>query len=98
MAREPKAGDNVAWKTSQGETTGKVVEKVTQETKIKGHVVAASPENPEYIVESDRCSMRSQCHGSAVTATAMTIATGPPMPTSLITHRTDTATAGKLSA
>ena len=54
----PKPGDPVAWETSQGETTGTVVEKVTARTRIKGHVVAASPENPEYIVESDKTGAR----------------------------------------
>jgi len=29
-------------------------EKLTSETKIKGHKVAASPKNPEYLVESDK--------------------------------------------
>lgn len=58
MAREPSPGDKVAWETSQGETTGKVVEKVTRRTKIKGHTVAASPEEPQYIVESDKTGAR----------------------------------------
>ena len=58
MSGAPKPGDEVAWETSQGETTGKVVEKVTERTRIKGHVVAASPENPEYIVESDKTGAR----------------------------------------
>ncbi|MFN3669817.1 MAG: DUF2945 domain-containing protein [Brevundimonas sp.] len=49
-----KAGDAVRWDHSQGETTGKVVRKATRATSIKGHKVAASPENPEYIVESDK--------------------------------------------
>lgn len=49
-----KAGDKVQWDHSQGETTGKVVRKVTSPTRIKGHNVAASKDNPEYIVESDK--------------------------------------------
>jgi hypothetical protein len=31
-----------------------VVRKQTTQTKIKGHVVAASPDNPEYIVRSEK--------------------------------------------
>jgi hypothetical protein len=54
MAKQLKAGDQVAWDTSQGETRGKVVRKQTTPTKIKSHKVAASPENPEYIVKSDK--------------------------------------------
>jgi hypothetical protein len=54
MTKQLKAGDKVAWDTSQGETKGKVVKKQTTPTKIKSHKVAASPENPEYIVKSDK--------------------------------------------
>ncbi|RCJ25812.1 hypothetical protein A6S26_15090 [Nostoc sp. ATCC 43529] len=54
MSEEFKKGDRVEWKTSQGETTGKVVKKVTSPTDIKKHHVAASEDNPQYIVESDK--------------------------------------------
>ena len=54
MAKTLKAGDAVAWNSSQGEVKGKVVRKQTSPTKIKGHAVKASPENPEYIVKSDK--------------------------------------------
>ena len=49
-----KAGDTVKWDHSQGTTQGKVIKKVTSPTQIKGHKVAASEDNPEYIVESDK--------------------------------------------
>jgi hypothetical protein len=49
-----KAGDAVKWDHSQGTTQGKVVKKVTSPTKIKGHKVAASEDNPEYIVQSNK--------------------------------------------
>ncbi len=49
-----KAGDAVKWDHSQGTTKGKVVKKVTSPTQIKGHKVAASKDNPEYIVKSDK--------------------------------------------
>ena len=52
MAKALKAGDKVAWDTSQGETHGTVVKKQTAPTRIKGHTVAASKDNPEYIVKS----------------------------------------------
>jgi hypothetical protein len=53
-----KAGDTVKWDHSQGTTTGKVVKKLTSPTKIKGHKVAASPDNPEYLVESGKTGAR----------------------------------------
>ncbi len=54
MAKAFKAGDKVEWDSSGGHSVGKVVKKVTSETKIKGHKVAASKDNPEYIVKSDK--------------------------------------------
>lgn len=53
MAKALKAGDKVSWKSHGGEAHGKVVKKITSPTKIKSHKVAASPDNPEFIVETD---------------------------------------------
>ena len=54
MAKTLKAGDEVEWDSSGGHSVGKVVRKQTSPTKIKGHKVAASSDNPEYIVRSDK--------------------------------------------
>ena len=48
-----KKGDEVSWKSHAGTAHGIVEKKQTSPTTIKGHKVAASPENPEYIVKSD---------------------------------------------
>ena len=53
MDTQPKRGQSVSWKSHGGEAHGKVVKKVTRRTKIKSHTVAASPEAPEFIVETD---------------------------------------------
>jgi len=53
-AADLKKGDKVEWDSSGGHSVGKVVKKVTSPTKIKGHTVAASKDNPEYIVKSDK--------------------------------------------
>lgn len=53
MTKELKPGDKVEWDHSQGTTVGHVVRKQTTPTQIKGHKVAASKDNPQYIVESD---------------------------------------------
>jgi plastocyanin len=52
MAEDLKAGDTVKWNSHGGEAHGKVVKKQTSETQIKGHKVAASKENPQFIVET----------------------------------------------
>lgn len=49
-----ESGDHVAWNTPQGETTGIVKRKLTKPAKIKDHEVAASADNPEYLVVSDK--------------------------------------------
>lgn len=54
MAEEFEKGDRVSWETSQGRTDGVVEKKQTTETHIKGHKVAASKEEPQYIVRSDK--------------------------------------------
>jgi uncharacterized protein YijF (DUF1287 family) len=53
MADGPKAGDRVTWKSHGGTAHGKVVRKQTRETRIKGHKVAASKDEPQLIVETD---------------------------------------------
>lgn len=54
MTDKLKKGDKVEWKSSQGEVEGTVEKKLTEPTDIKGHHVAASKENPEYLVKSDK--------------------------------------------
>lgn len=51
-AKTLKKGDKVSWETSQGRTHGAVVRKQISETQIKGHKVAASKDDPQYIVRS----------------------------------------------
>lgn len=48
-----KVGDKVSWKSHGGTAEGKIEKKVTSRTKIKGHTVAASKEEPQFIVKTD---------------------------------------------
>ena len=54
MTKELHKGDKVSWDSSGGHSTGKVVKKLTSPMMIKGHKVAASKDNPEYLVETDQ--------------------------------------------
>ena len=54
MADDPKAGDKVHWESSQGTVHGTVEKKLTSPTDIKGHHVAASKDNPEFLVKSSK--------------------------------------------
>jgi hypothetical protein len=53
MTKELKSGDRVSWSSHGGKAHGKVVKKLTKPMEIKGHHVAASPDNPEYLVETN---------------------------------------------
>jgi hypothetical protein len=58
MTETFKQGDRVSWNTSQGMTHGKVVEKLTSDTKIEDHQVRASDDDPQYLVESEKTGAR----------------------------------------
>lgn len=58
MTKSLRKGDKVEWDSSGGHSVGKVVKKVTSETHIKGHKVAATEDEPQYIVESDKSGKR----------------------------------------
>lgn len=53
-AKTFKVGDKVEWNSSGGHSTGKVTRKITSPTKIKDHKVAASADDPQYMVKSDK--------------------------------------------
>ena len=52
--KEFKTGDKVSWNSTQGTVTGTVKKKLTAPTDIKTHHVAASPDNPQLLVQSAR--------------------------------------------
>ena len=54
MPDELKKGDKVEWNASQGRVEGTIKKKLTSPVNIKKHHVAASKENPEYLVKSDK--------------------------------------------
>lgn len=49
-----KPGDKVSWKSHGGDAHGTVEKKQTGPTRIKGHKVAASPDNPQFIVKTEK--------------------------------------------
>jgi hypothetical protein len=52
MAKKLTKGDKVRWDTSQGETHGTVLSKVTGTAKAGGHTAKASKDEPQYRVKS----------------------------------------------
>ncbi len=67
MAKSFSKGDKVMWNTPQGQTTGTVVEKLTKATEVAGHHAAASKEEPQYLVESDKSGRRAAHKPEALT-------------------------------
>jgi Hypervirulence associated proteins TUDOR domain len=54
MAKALKTGDRVVWRSSGGASVGRVERELTAPGKIKGHEVAASENNPEFLVRLDK--------------------------------------------
>ena len=54
MAKSLKPGDSVRWESSGGTSHGTVEKKLTGDTQIKAHKVRASPEDPQFLVKSDK--------------------------------------------
>ena len=67
MSKSFKKGDTVEWDSSDGHSAGKVVRKLTSPTEIKEHKVAASKDNPEYLVESAKSGKRAAHKATALT-------------------------------
>jgi hypothetical protein len=53
MSNALHKGEKVAWDSHGGTAHGKVIKKQETPTRIKGHKVAASKDDPQYIVETE---------------------------------------------
>ncbi len=51
---EPHKGDHVRWKTHGTTTEGTVQKKITADTEAAGRTVRAAPDDPQYLVRSDK--------------------------------------------
>jgi hypothetical protein len=54
MAGEFKRGDRVEWKFGRGKAVGVVRKKLITRTEVGGQVVAASKDDPRYLVETEK--------------------------------------------
>jgi len=61
-----KKGDEVSWKTPQGETEGEVVERKTDDFELYGKKRRASDDDPQVVVESDRSGKKAAHKESSV--------------------------------
>ena len=65
MANELKRGDRVEWSYRGATVRGKVLRKLTKPTDVGGRRSNASPEDPRYVVRSDK-SGKAAAHRAAV--------------------------------
>jgi hypothetical protein len=54
VSQKFKQGDEVEWNTPQGKTRGTIKKKLTERTEVGGQTVAASEDDPRYLVESEK--------------------------------------------
>ncbi|NUW36024.1 DUF2945 domain-containing protein [Nonomuraea sp. SMC257] len=51
---DPAVGDEVTWQSHGSTAHGKVEKKITDRRKEAGRTVAASPDDPQYVVRSEK--------------------------------------------
>jgi hypothetical protein len=59
-------GDHVSWNSEAGRVRGVIKKKLTAPTRLKGYIVRASEEEPQYLIESDKTDHVAVHKGSAL--------------------------------
>ncbi|MGW4395101.1 DUF2945 domain-containing protein [Amycolatopsis nivea] len=54
MTKEFREGDRVRWDAGNQSSAGVVVKKITSDTEAGGREVKASPDDPQYLVRSEK--------------------------------------------
>lgn len=54
MTQEFTKGDRVTWQSHGGTAEGVVVRKITEDVELAGRQVRASPDEPQYLVRSEK--------------------------------------------
>ena len=66
MKRRFHVGDHVSWNSEAGRVSGHITRVVTSEIQFKGYTVHASPDEPQYEIESDRTDHVAMHKGAAL--------------------------------
>lgn len=66
MPEQFAVGDHVRWNSEAGFVTGRIVEVHTRDFDYKGHTHRASPEVPQYEIQSDKTDHIAAHKGSAL--------------------------------
>jgi hypothetical protein len=70
MAHEFKRGDRVEWNFRGRIIVGRVRKRLTSRTELSGQVIAASKDDPRYLVRSDKTGKETARRPSALTRLA----------------------------
>jgi Hypervirulence associated proteins TUDOR domain len=54
MTRRFKVGDHVSWNSEAGRVSGRIIKVHKRDVDYKGHTHHASPEEPQYEINSDK--------------------------------------------
>ena len=54
MAHQFKRGDHVEWNSEAGRVRGTIIKKITSATNYKGYTHHATPDDPQYLIQSDK--------------------------------------------
>ncbi|MDQ7774799.1 DUF2945 domain-containing protein [Paracoccus aminovorans] len=66
MSRSFKVGDHVGWNSEAGKVSGVITEVKTADFDYKGHTRRASPDDPQYLIQSDKTDHVAAHKGSAL--------------------------------
>ena len=64
--KEPAVGDEVTWRSHGSTAEGRVEKKITDRREEGGRTVAASPDEPQYAVRSEKSGKKAVLKGSAL--------------------------------
>lgn len=70
MAKRFRVGDHVTWNSEAGHVGGTIKKIHSGDFDYKGHTHRASPDDPQYEIESDKSDHIAAHKGSALTKTA----------------------------
>jgi hypothetical protein len=70
MAKSFKVGDHVTWNSEAGRVSGTITKKITSRITFKGYKRHATPDDPQYLIKSDKTDHVAIHKGSALRKTA----------------------------
>jgi len=67
MTKKFGVGDHVSWNSEAGRVRGRIVKVHTADVNYKGYIHHASPEDPQYAIQSDKTDHVAMHKGRALT-------------------------------